>query len=497
MSDLRRQALSNTLIIYFGIALGAVNTLLLYPRLLEADEIGLVRILNSVGLLYIQLAGWGMPGAIPRFFPYFRTDDGRHKGMIALVGTICVAGFGLVSLMFLVLKPLVVEQYDRAPLFIDYYLLAIPLSGALLAMTVADTMLAVVQRTVYAAFLREVLLRLLSGLAVGLHALDLIDFNAFVIVLTALHGLIALLLLLSVARTRKYALTVHWREAKWADLRGLLKYGGYTVLTGAAVILAQSLDQLMLAKYIGLAIVGVYTTYLFMATVMTIPYRAITRVLRPVLAEAWAQKDRDRVARLYANSSLVLLISGSLLYVLVLVNRHNLMAVLPAETFAPEFGVFVWLGLGALIDMTGGMNSVILPLTDKYRWDFFFNLLLVGVAFVTNLIFIPRYGGAGAALATAITFLALNILKWWFLLHHYGLQPFGWRHLLAAGIALATFGVGYALPILPIWWLDAGIRSGLITGLFLGLTLGLKVSPSLNERAIVYRHKALTLLGRK
>ena len=62
--------------------------------------------------------------------------------------------------------------------------------------------------------------------------------------------------------------------------------------------------------------------------------------------------------------------------------------------------------------------------SEKYRFDLYVNLFLIGLTLFTNMIFIPIYGIEGAALATGISIVMYNLVKWYLLKKWFGLQPF-------------------------------------------------------------------------
>ncbi|MFN9323881.1 MAG: hypothetical protein ACK6A5_00665, partial [Flavobacteriales bacterium] len=81
----------NTLLAYMGIGLGFVNVVLLYPRVLQADEFGLTRLVVSMATIAAQLAQLGAENTVIRYFPYFRDADRKHRGllgMLLLFGTV-------------------------------------------------------------------------------------------------------------------------------------------------------------------------------------------------------------------------------------------------------------------------------------------------------------------------------------------------------------------------------------------------------------------------
>jgi O-antigen/teichoic acid export membrane protein len=494
MSVIRRQAILNTIVTYVGVGLGAFNTLFLYPRALPTDEIGLVRLLVSVSMVLLQFSSIGMMTAIPRFFPHYQTADGRHRAFVSWVIVFCTGGLLFTLSLVWVFQDAVLARFGRSPLLAEYYVYLLPLTVFNLVVGVTENLAAMTYRTVFTAFLREVILRLFT--TVGLLAVwfGWIDFGVFLVWFLAINGLVATASILFIASTGNFKLNFQLSELPRADRLRILGYGGFLFLSGATLVVAQSLDSLMLASYTGLAMVGVFTTFGFMGTFISIPARALTRITRPVVSHAWAAGDHTKAQDLYAKSTLIQLLTCGILYLGIVVNRESIFLVLPRVGFEEHFLIFVFIGLGLLVDSACGLNTVLISISNKYRFDFLFNVLLVTIGAATNAWLIPTMGGEGAALATLITLCSLNVLKWAFVWWAMNLQPFRWAHLLALGLLLTCFSAGWALPQIPNQWLDLVLRTSLTSAVFI---LGLRitnVSPELNQRLEVYWHKALKLL---
>ena len=82
MGIIARQATQNTVLAYLGIALGFVNVVVLYPRVLAADEFGLTRLLVSIATIAAQMAQFGGENTVIRYFPYFRDPTRAHRGIL-------------------------------------------------------------------------------------------------------------------------------------------------------------------------------------------------------------------------------------------------------------------------------------------------------------------------------------------------------------------------------------------------------------------------------
>ena len=85
MGIIARQATLNTLLAYLGIGLGFVNVVLLYPKVLDADQFGLTRLLVSLATIAAQVAQLGAENTVIRYFPYFRDPEKDHRGLLGML----------------------------------------------------------------------------------------------------------------------------------------------------------------------------------------------------------------------------------------------------------------------------------------------------------------------------------------------------------------------------------------------------------------------------
>jgi len=87
----------------------------------------------------------------------------------------------------------------------------------------------------------------------------------------------------------------------------------------------------------------------------------------------------------------------------------------------------------------------------------------------TNLIFIPKYGITGAAMASAISIFLFNTIRFFFLLYVFKIQPFSFSTIKVLLIFLLTLLVSYFISPLADFIVDIVLRSLGILLLFGGL----------------------------
>ena len=126
---LQREGIWNTIISYAGIAIGYVNVILLFPNILNEEQVGLTRLLLTISEMFAQFAALGFVNMSVRYFPYFRDKAKQHHGFLFLLLSVPMLGFGLITILFLLFKPTISDYYrENSGLLLDYYYYIIPLA---------------------------------------------------------------------------------------------------------------------------------------------------------------------------------------------------------------------------------------------------------------------------------------------------------------------------------------------------------------------------------
>ena len=108
MGIVAKQTLSNSIIIFIGALLGAINLMLLYPIILPDEEIGLTRLLITFTILLSQLASLGGGTMLIKFIPINNDGKGGYNGVASFIFLVGIIGFLIVLLSLL-------------PIFIDSF----------------------------------------------------------------------------------------------------------------------------------------------------------------------------------------------------------------------------------------------------------------------------------------------------------------------------------------------------------------------------------------
>lgn len=476
MGVIQKQSIQNTLISYFGVVLGFVSTMLLFPNILSPDQYGLTRFLLSPAVVFAQFAHLGIKNIIIRYFPYFKQTPDSKGRLLTLTILVSALGFILFAGCFMLLEDQLLGYYgDRSPLFTEYYIYLMPLVFAVLFFETLNNYVRALQDSVTGSFLNEVLVRTFIILLLVIYYFGGISFPVFMIWFVGIYMLQPFYLIAYLYRRNELHFSYPFREEILRLGKSMSLYGIYTLLGGIATQLVGNIDIIMLGSLSSLADTGIYAIAFYVGSVITVPQRSILKIAIPVLADLMKNKNYETILSLYRRTSLNQLIAGSLLFVGIWANMDNVMYLLPDEYHGAKW-VIITVGVAKLFDMATGINGGIIVNSKHYRFDLYTNIFLVIITISTNYLLIPVYGILGAALATAFSIFLYNAVKMCFVWYTFSMQPFQWSSLWVLVIAASCLLLSFQIPYLSNFFVDLTVRSLGITLLFLSAILTFNLS---------------------
>lgn len=488
-----RQSIKTTAVSYIGFAIGYINTLFLFPLILSKDQIGLVRLLISVSFLFATFASLGAGNIPTRFFPYFRDESKQHNGILNFILSIGTIGFVLFLIVFLLFKDVIFNIYAKnAPLLLDYFYYFIPFTFIVVITTIVESYLIVQQKPVVPAIIREILTRLLLLIGLASVYFGLFSFSNFADSII-FYYLLGLLVLIVYTKSEKILfLKPNKQIFKSPHLKEMLVFAGFVIMGNASATVIANIDSLMLSAYIGLGSAGVYTIAFFIANVIEIPKRSISQVVIPIVSQANKDGDIPKLEEVYKKTSLNQLIVGGLIFLGIWCNIDSIFKLIPnGEVYTPGKWVVFYVGLSKLFDMAAGVNQEIVGTSKYYKIDLVFYVFLAVIAVTTNLIFIPKYGITGAAIASAISIFLFNTIRFFFLLRVFKIQPFSVNTIKMLVIFFSVFFISYAISPLGNYIMDIILRSVIILIVYGGFVLFLNISEDVTKvvKSIITRIK--------
>ncbi len=476
-----KQAVRTTLYSYVGAILGFLTVWYMNRQWLSTEQNGLLNLLISISLITGSLSNLGMAGVTTRMFPHFRDSIKKHNGFLFYPLVITLAGFVLfLGLYFIFRDEAVARNMEKSRLFAENIYYILPLTLFIALFYIFDAYSRSVYLTTAGVVVKEVLLRIVILIAAYLYHIDVIGFDAFVLIYCGAFCSIGIALAIylysqnefHIGRVKGYLTPVMRKE--------LIYVAGFSVITGLSSLLISSIDKIIVNDKLGLASAGVFAIATYFGSIIQIPARSIVRITSSVVADSWKRGDLENIRSVYHKTCLNQMVLGTILFLAIWVNLDNIMLLMPKEYEEGKW-VIVLMAFAYLIDMSTGVNGVIIATSKYFRYDTYFMLLLVVVTYLMNMMLIPIYGLTGAAIAACITYFLYNLLRYLFIWKVFKMQPYNVdfaKVILFAGIA---FMLAVVIPISGFPYLDVIIRGTIVCASFGLLIYKSGVTPDINH----------------
>ncbi len=489
MGIIKRQGIQNSIISYAGVLIGYVNLMVLFPRFLSVEQVGLTRVLPNIAIVLAQLAALGFGSAGIKFFPFFRNKAVKHHNYLAFLLGVPLLGFSVITGLYFFFQPQILGYYAKeAPLLRQYSYYIAPLSLFTLFFTLFNSYLTSLYKTVIPSFTKDFLLRLGVCFSVLLYAFHFIDFETFLFLFIAVNAGITLVLLIYIVWLKQFHLSSKITAWRGQPIGPMFQYGLYAFLGNISSTIITVIDSIMITHYNGLGDAGIYTTATYVASIILIAGSSIYKIAAPKIADYWKSNDLKTMQVLYKQVTRINLVVGCLLFIGIWANVHNLLALLPKEYSAGKY-VILFVCAARLFDLASGINGYILLTSPRYRYDLFFNISLALLTILANPYFIKNYGINGAGFVFFVVYGIINSMRLVCVYYFYKMQPFDKTSLQIIMLALLAYVVGWQLPFMYHTFVDIAIRSALITIVYAMGVLNLNLAPEMTDKIVAQIRK--------
>lgn len=478
-----RQSISTTIISYVGVLIGYLNTLYLFPKFLDPEQLGLLRTVQDAAILFAPFAQFGLVQSIIRYYPQLVKEKNSQGGFITLILMLSVGGFTIFLIAFKLFEANILSYFDEnAAAILSYTSVVLWLTLILLLTAIFEAYSRSLLKTAVPNFLREVFVRLALAVLVTAYFLGWMSFDSFIISSSLAYLGALIILMIYLASTKDFSISTRFEFISEDKKKELIIYSLLSFAGAAGMIIVGKVDSLMIAGMLGLKQVAVYTLAFYMASVIEVPKRALSAVTMPLIARSFEKNDLKHIDSIYRKTSINQLIIGSLLLIGVVINLDNIYSLMPRrEVYEAGRWVVIFVGIGKLADMAFGPSSEIVVLSKYYWFNIVLILLLAATVVISNNLLIPIYGINGAAIGVAFALIIFNVVKYFFLRIMLKIQPFTLSTLVVIVIAAATYGLNHLIPVFSNMFVDLIVRSGVVTIFYATAILVTKASPDANE----------------
>ncbi|TBW29335.1 polysaccharide biosynthesis C-terminal domain-containing protein [Gramella sp. KN1008] len=476
MGIIIKQSFKNMVTTYIGFGIGAVNTLFLFTYFLEKEYYGLVSFLLSAANLIWPFLVFGVHSTLIKFFTSYKTRGAQDR-LLNLVLIIPVLAAAIIGSAGLIFYGRLLKYFEGDNDLVQPYVWLIFLIALATAyFEVFFSWSKIYYKSTFGNFMKEVFHRFCISILLLAVFFKIISVEFFIYCISGVFVLRTILMAM-------YAFSLHRPRVGFKfpeNLSPVLKYSSLILLAASVATVLLDLDKVMIEYYLPIENVAIYGIAVYIATVISVPQKAMHQITNPLTAEMLNNRDKLGLKEIYEKSSLNLLIVSGLIFILIITNINSLYELIPEE-YEISILVVLLISLVKLYDNFLGNNNSILFNSDYYRIVLGVGVFLVIVAFVLNIVLIPRFGIEGAALASFLAFFLYNTSKIFIVFNKFRIHPFTqntfWIILLTGLLSLGFYFWDFQIhPIANIL-----LKGGITALLYVFLVYRFKFSEDINQ----------------
>jgi O-antigen/teichoic acid export membrane protein len=452
MSTIRRQSIISSIIVYFGFALGFLNTYLFTRQGgLTKEQFGLTQTFIAFASIMFSFSSLGMPTYVGKFFPYYKAYLPNQKNdqlSWALLFT-CI-GFLGVTIIGIASKHIIIDTvFKNSPELPKYFYWTFIFGFGFTLYAVMEAYAWQQRHAVLSNFLKEVLFRVFVTVLIVLTTFGVIkSFDVFIGIYSFTYPAIVFILILFFIRKKELHFTFSVSNVTRRFRKKIIQLASY--IWGSALLfnVANVFDTIVIAAVMpnGMAFAGIYALAQNISSLIQAPQRAIISSAVGPLSQAWKDKDYGKIDRIYHRSSINQLIFSCAMFCLIWLNfRDGILTFNLQKDYLAAMWVFFYIGIARIIDMGTGLNSQIIATSTYWRFEFISGTILLALTLPANYELTRLYGIIGPAFSNLISFTIYNLIRYIFLLRKFKMQPFTAKSIYTILLAAVTYFVCYWL----------------------------------------------------
>ncbi|MBI4949064.1 MAG: flippase [Deltaproteobacteria bacterium] len=435
---------------FFGFASKLVIT-----RASDPEVFGLFSLCTGiVGIIYIG-SNLGLSIGVARYIPFFKGKGDALKSRDASIVALN-AGTGI-SLVFFVAAffsaDFVAERFfpkiENLSYLLKVIFLTVPLYSFLeLTIGIARGHGDVIPKVYFLDVIKNGLLFLLILAAIPF------GISISTIVYAYVASIVAPSVIASLYMSKKYGVGLLSKRVPQLPKREIILFSLPLMMMPIMWLVLGTMDTVMLGYFKDPAEVGIYNASVSLARVFNTIAAPIMFMFLPVATEYFAKQSFTELSFLYKIFTKWIFSVSLPIFMILMFFPEIIITTLFGARYIEGAMCLRIIVLGYLSSLILGINNVALTASGKTMVQMWLSVATIGLNFVLNIFLIPRYGSNGAALATALSFTAFNVLVSLVLYRHAKVQPFSANYFKAIAAAFISLGLFYLL----LGYLSAGLR---------------------------------------
>ena len=485
MGIVLKQSFNNTLILFLGFAIGAINVLFLYTHFLHEDYFGLITFLLSTANIMLPLMVFGMQHTVVKFFSSYKNKEDQDSFLVTsvLLPLLIIIPVGLIGITSYETISNWISKEN--PLIKNYTYLIFILAIFMGYFEVFYAWSKVQMQSVFGNFIKEIFARVCVTFLLIAVYYQWISNHQFIYAVVIVYIVRAFLMEI-------YAMWIYIPKIVFKlpnNLREIVSFSFYMIVAGSAGGILLEIDKFMIPQIENIAEVAYYGVGVYIASVIGVPTRAMQQITTPITAKDLNNNDLSEVEGLYKRSSITLLVVGGLFFLLINLNINDLYNLINKPEFTKGIWIVFIISIAKLYELALGTGNAILVNSKFYKVFFYLSIAMaLTVVFLNNWL-INLMGINGAAFATLIVVLIYNTIKILYVNEKLKMNPFGKKtiYLMITIIVLYIVFNFINFTFHPL--VNIILKSFLITAFYIVIIKVMKISSDVNELILKYFKK--------
>ena len=487
MGVIKRQGIKNSIVNYFGVLIGAVSVIFIYPRM-DENDLGMIQFTINTATFFAPLAGFGLGLTAVQFYPEFDKNKEERSNFLFVLLSATIVFIGLFLTLIYAIRFPAAEFFGKDKLkFLDSlpYILFFTFINA--SFNLFSSYSAILNRVVVPSILQNLLLKITQPTLILLFIYGIISFQNIFHGLTLTLAVTLLTMILYIAYLGKLNFKPHFDLLKSSVLKRMWHYSAFNILVSFGGLLALRVDMLLIVpltqQFGNVAILGFG---FFISEAIDIPRKALSAISSPLISKSLKEGNIAHIKEIYQKSALLQVVSGAFLLAGVWSCADALFDLMPknGDVYRQGKNVILILGLSRLIDMATGANAEIITYSEHYRFNFKSLLVLAVLNITLNFWLVPTsglgLGITGAALATLISILVVNLWRLVFIYEKFKIQPLQINMLKVVVIASVAWFFAWLTPSVNVPFFNIILKGIVVSIIFIPSVIFFKISPDVD-----------------
>lgn len=393
-----------------GTGLGLISSLII-ARYYGADVVGIVAIINSVLAIFTIFGLMGTNVAILRLIPEYQEkySDIAAKDVYKKVVAIVLLSSLLSSIILFIFSPMIASTIFHK----DYLTYLLLLAAPFVMIRVLNTFNTDTLRSFRSVKLFAWTQVFPSVITLGLLLIVtkwFYDRYNPIYIIYATQALMAFILFVAIYKLFK-RFNSHKKEWK----RQIITTSEVTALafpmflTASINIVISQTDTVMLGMMTSEVQVGVYTITLKLALLTSFILSVVNTMSAPKFSQLFNSGKIDDLQEVAQKSAQLIFWSTFPLVLLYVFGGYYILKIF-GETFTTGYYALILLAIGQLVNAAAGSVGFILNMTGEEKFLSKVLVFTLVINILLNYTLIPIYGINGAALATSVSMIFMNLI---------------------------------------------------------------------------------------